>query len=64
MSYIGLSNITGCIMSKENELYTIGTTDGTISSKYTRNQFEICSSQILSLEEIPSCEIRKTEAIR
>ena len=50
-------------MSKEDELDTIGTTDGTISCSYTRNQFEICSSQILSLEEILSCVITQTEAM-
>ena len=64
MSSIASRNLTGCIMSKEDDMYKIGTSEGIIASKYTRNQFDFCSSQIHSMENIPSIIITQTEAMR
>ena len=51
-------------MGKEDDIYTIGTSKGIIASKYTRNQFEICSSQSHSIKNILSKIITQTEAMR
>ena len=64
MSSIAPRNLTGCIMGKEDDIYTIGTSKGIIASKYTRNQFEICSSQSHSIKNILSKIITQTEAMR
>ena len=63
MSSIGPRNITGCITGREDDLYTIETTEGILANSYTRNQFDICSSQLLSVKDIPSRVISQTEAM-
>ena len=64
MSSIAPRNLTGCITSKEDDMYTIGTSEGILASKYTRNQFDVCSSRILSIEDITCIPITQTEAMR
>ena len=44
-------------------MYTIGTSGGILASKYTRNQFDICS-KILYIEDIPCITITQTESMR
>ena len=41
MSSIAPRNLTGCITSKEDDMYTIGTSEGVLASNYTRNQFYV-----------------------
>ena len=45
---LGTRNIVGCITSIHNSMYTVGTPQGTISVSYTRNQFELCPSNVIS----------------
>ena len=39
----------GCITGKDDSTYTVGTSQGTISVAYTRNQFELCPRNLLSI---------------
>ena len=64
MSSIGPRNLTGCITQKDNELYTIGTVEGTLSNKYLRSQFDICPSHLISPEDVPLRTISQTETMR
>ena len=64
MSSIAPRNLTGCITSKEYDMYTIGTSESVLASKYTRYQFDVCSSQFFSIEDIPCITITQTEAMR
>ena len=42
-------NILGVILDRdENDLYTISVKSGILTSKYSRNQFDICSQKLLS----------------
>ena len=58
---LGLRNISGCITGKDDSTYTVGTSQGTISVSYTRNQFELCPSNLLSIESVPSETVTQTE---
>ena len=53
MSSIGPRNLPAYISCKEDDLFSIGSTEGILSCKYTRNQFDICPTKIISLEDIP-----------
>ena len=64
MSSIGPINLTGCITQEDNDLYTIGTVEGTLSNKYLRSQFDICPSHLISPEDVPLRTISQTETMR
>ena len=58
---LGPRNIIGCITGKDDSTYTVGTSQGTISVAYTRNQFELCHSNLLSIESVPPETVTQTE---
>ena len=64
MSSIGPRNLPEYITSKEDDLFSIGNTEGIFSCNYTRNQFDICTTKIISLEDKPSRILTSTEAMR
>ena len=46
-------NILGIILDRDkNDLYTISVESGILTSKYSRNQFDICSQKLLSQIQI------------
>ena len=46
---LGPRNIVGCITSIDNSTYTVGTPQGTISVPYTRIQFVLGPSNVVSI---------------
>ena len=58
---LGPRNIIGCITDKDDSTYIVGTSQGTISVAYTRNQFELCPSNLLSIESVPPETVTQTE---
>ena len=55
-------NILGVVSDISEGSYTVGTRDGTLSTNYSRNNFDICSSNIFLLP--PAVTITQTSAMR
>ena len=64
VSSLGPRNIIGCITSRSDSTYSIGTNQGTLAVNYCRNQFEVCPTNILSIDSIPAGTISQTEAMQ
>ncbi|CAJ0947812.1 unnamed protein product, partial [Mesorhabditis belari] len=50
---IGHSTPLGVVMEENQGFYQIGTTNGILQQKLTRNQFELANNNFLSFEEVP-----------
>ena len=61
---LGSKNLMGVIMSNENDLYSIGTDQGILTSLYSRNQFEVCQTKFLEISTIPDKTISQTTAMQ
>ena len=65
MTSLAPRNMLGVVTDVSEGSYTIGTRDGTLSTNYTRNQFDVCSSNIfLQPSSIPTVTIAQTSAMR
>ena len=65
MTSLGPRNMLGVVTDITEGSYTIGTRDGTVSTNYTRNQFDVCSSNIfLQPSSVPAVTIPQTSAMR
>ncbi|CAJ0950147.1 unnamed protein product, partial [Mesorhabditis belari] len=51
---IGHSSLFGVVLSLEEGLYQIGTKNGVLQQKLTRNQFEPANNNFLSADDVPS----------
>ena len=49
---------------QEDNIYTIGCNQGIIGVKYTRGQFDACSSSLITLPQTPPRTLTQTEAMR
>ena len=48
-------NVIGIILDRnENDMYRIGVRDGILKGRYSRSQFDICSHQLYSIDEVSS----------
>ena len=54
ISSLGPHNTLGCITSRYGSTYSIGTSQGTLAVSYSRNQFEVCPTNLLSIDSIPA----------
>ena len=55
----------GVIADVSDDLYTVGTKYGTLSTTYTRNQFDLCSSsRFLNPSGIPDNSVSQTTVMR
>ena len=65
MTSLGPRNMLGVVTDVSEGSYTVGTRDGTVSTNYTRIQFDICSSNIfLQPSLVPAVTITQTSAMR
>ena len=65
MNSLGPRNLLGVVTRMSEGVYTIGTRDGTLTTPYTRNQFEVCSSNtFLTPTIVPPATISQTSAMR
>ena len=63
--FLGPRNMLGVVTDVSEGSYTIGTRDGTASTNYTRNQFDVCSSNIfLQPSSVTAVTITQTSAMR
>ena len=51
-------------MDADGEMYEIGTKEGRLIQKYSRNKFVICEETFISQEEIPDFIISLRECVR
>ena len=61
---LGPRNILGCITSRDDSSYSIGTIQGTQAVNYSRFQFELCPTKLMSLESIPPVTISRQQQCR
>ena len=61
---LGCRNMIGVIADNQDGKYTISTKQGTLDTPFTRNQFDLCPSKIIRLEEMPSSRISYTSAMQ
>ena len=61
---LGCRNMIGVITVNQDGMYTISTKQGTFDTPFTRNQFHLCPSKIIRLEETPSSSISYTSAMQ
>ena len=65
MHSLGPRNMLGIVTDISEDIYTIGTRNGTLNTNYTRNQFEICSSNtFIQPSNVPEAIISQTSAMR
>ena len=65
MDSLGQQNMLGVVSSISDDDYTIGTKSGTLNHSYTRNQFDLCSSnRFLQTSDIPVTTVTQTCAMR
>ena len=65
MNSLGPRNMLGVVTNISEGVYTIGTRDGTLNTAYTRNQFEVCSSNsFLQPTIVPPAIVSQTSAMR
>ena len=64
ISSLGPRNILGCISSRDDSTYSIGRSQGTLAVSYSRNQFEVCPTNLLSVDSIPVVTITQTKAMQ
>lgn len=58
-----LRNIMAVVIEEKDGFYTLGTKYGRLNRLYVRNQFEICASIFVTVEEVPEKEISLREAV-
>ena len=63
MNSLGQGNMIGVVTEVENDNYTIGTRDGILNNEYSRNQFELCSTNFIQPDNVPSSSISQTAAM-
>ena len=54
----------GVIMGKNEDLYAIGTDQGRLDSRYTRNQFDVCPTKLQKIDSVPDSVISQTTAMQ
>ena len=64
MTSLGQRNLIGEVTEVESNNYTIGTRDGILTNGYSRNQFELCATNFIQPNNIPSSSISQTTAMR
>ena len=64
MTSLGQRNLIGVVTEVENDNYTTGTRDGILNNEYSRNQFELCSTNFIQPDNVPSSSISHTAAMR
>ena len=65
MNSLSQQNVLGVIADVSDDLYTVGTKYGTLSTTYTRNQFDLCSShRFLNPSGIPDNSVSQTTVMR
>ena len=64
ISSLGPRNILGCISSRDDSTYSIGRSQGTLAVSYSRNQYEVCPTNLLSVDSIPVVTITQTKAMQ
>ena len=64
MISLGSKNLMGVIMNNENDLYSIRTDQGVLTSCYSRNQFEVCQTKFLKISTVPDKTITQTTAMQ
>ena len=65
MNSLSQQNVLGVIADVSNDLYTVGTKYGKLSTTYTRNQFYLCSSnRFLNPSGIPDNSVSQTTVMR
>ena len=65
MNSLGQQNVLGVITDVSDDVYTIGTKYGSLGSSYTRNQFDLCTSnRFLSPSDIPEVTVSQTTVMR
>ena len=60
---LGSKNMMGVIMEKEDNLYAIGTDQGKLESKYTRNQCDVCQTMFQKIDSVPESIVSQTTYI-
>ena len=61
---LGSKNLMGVIMDKNEDLYAIGTDQGRLESRYTRNQFDVCPTKLQKIDSVPDSVISQTTAMQ
>ena len=61
---LGSKNLMGVIMDKDKDLYAIGTDQGRLESRYTRTQFDVCSTKFQKIDSVPEAVISQTTAMQ
>ena len=65
MNSLSQQNVLGVIADVSDDLYTVGTKYGTLNITYTRNQFDLCSSnKFLQPSNIPDTSASQTTFVR
>ena len=65
MNSLGQRNMLGVVSNISDDHYNIGTKTGTLNTSYTRNQFDLCSSnRFLHASDIPGSTVTPTCAMR
>ena len=60
---LGSKNLMGVIMDKNEDLYAIGTDQGRLESRYTRNQYDVCPTKLQKIDSVPDSVISQTTAM-
>ena len=63
MTSLGQQNLIGVVTDVENDNYTIGTRDGILYNEYSRNQFELCYTNFIQPDNVPSSSNSQTAAM-
>ena len=61
---LGSKNLMCVIMDKDGDLYTIGSDQGKLESRYTRNQFDVCQTKFQKIDSVPDTVISQTTAMQ
>ena len=58
-----LPNILAVVIKEDTGFYTLGTRAGTLKSKYTCIEFEVCRSFLLQIEDVPDKTVSLRKAV-
>ena len=57
---LGNKNLMGVIVDMDKDLYAIGTDQGRLEPRYTRNQFDVCPIKFQKIDSVPEALISQT----
>ena len=61
---LGNKNMMGVVVSNNDQMYSIGTSYGILEKQFTRNQFQLCPSKFLKIDNLPTSIIPQSTAMR